>query len=193
VARAGTSALAPYSDPEWEIWGLPWIIYPRLDVGFEVHSQRMVDEDSTEFFRKDQWLSLFEERHPKAKIICDPSRKWRFKNASDYPLEAVRQVLPIPTLENSICYQLALAIYERRPEIGLYGVHMYAGPEADIATPSITYLIGLAQGRGIKVTVAPGSPLFMSRFIEGRYGVSNEMRPRFVTNAGVKEYPQKII
>lgn len=189
VARAGTSVLAPFRDPEWEIWGLPWVIYPRLDVAFELHSQRIVDEETTPFFRDEQWLTVFEERYPHAKIYCAPSRVWRFKNAVEFPLEEVSKALPIPALENTVCYQIALAIKEGREEIGLWGVHMYAGPEAEVALWAIAYLVGLAQGRGIKVTIAPGSPLFMSHYVEGRYGVSNETRRRFVTDAGLREYP----
>lgn len=189
VARAGTSAFAPWHDKEWEIWGMPWISYPRLDVAFEVHSQKCVDENQDD---DNVWLGTFTRKYPDVVTYCDPSRSHLFKHPVEYPLAEVLADLPIPSLENTISYMLALAILRRPAEIGLWGVHMFAGYEAQFAAPSVCYLIGLAHGRGIKVTIPPGSPLFMSNFVDGRYGVrggKNAMRPKIVSYAGVAPYP----
>lgn len=184
MARAGTSALAPWRDPEWEIWGLPWISYPRLTIAFEIHSQALIDQSQT-WLGKGDWLARFNERCPDTLVYCAPSRLHAFKKAIRYPLDDVARSLPIFYLENSIAYMLALAIHKRVDEIGLWGVHMYAGYEADLAQASVAYLVGLAQGRGIKVTIPPGSPLFMSNFEAGRYGVSAVKRPKIICYAGV--------
>jgi hypothetical protein len=53
----------------------------------------------------------------------------------------------------------------------MMGTHEYAAER-----PSVTYLIGLAQGKGIKVSIAPGSPLFMSCHVAGRYGLPGGRR-----------------
>lgn len=185
VARGGTNCLAPFRDPEWEIWGMPWISYPRVDRVFEIHSQTCADE-AEEWFRSGGWVTEFNARCPDVECVCDPSRLHLFANASEYPLAEVMAGLPIATLENTIAYMIALAIHEGREEIGLWGVHMYASPEADFALASNAYLVGLAQGRGIKVTIPPGSPFLASNFIDGRYGVRcGHMRPRFYSAAGI--------
>lgn len=184
VARAGTSALAPFRDAEWEIWGLPWISYPRMTHGFEIHAQSVIDNSKT-WLGKPDWLTEFNARCPDAIMYCDPSRMHAFKNPIEYPLADVMGSLPIAYLENSIAYMLALATHEQVDEIGLYGVHMYAGYEADLAQASVAYLVGLAQGRGIKVTIPPGSPLFMSNFVAGRYGLGSEKRQKIICYAGV--------
>lgn len=186
VARGGTSALAPYWDRGWEIWGLPWISYPRLDRAFEMHAEACRPHMG-EWYRKPDWIIEHEARAPDVPVYCDPSRLHAFKNAVEYPLGEVIAGLPIPTLENSIAYMVALAIHEGVDEIGLWGVHLWAHEEAELALASVSYLIGLAQGKGITVTIPPGSPLLMSNFTAGRYGVNAgpaSRRPKFLSVAG---------
>ena len=167
----GTHALAPWQDPEWEIWGLPWISYPRVDRFFDTHSQEYVSSSDEKWYRDGEWIPEFLKLHADKPIYVDKSRLHLFPSAIDYPLSKVKSSIPIPYLENSVAYQLALAISEETEEIGLWGVHMRGRQEFQYQRPSITYLVGLAQGRGIKVTIAPGSPLFMSAYWHGRYGL----------------------
>ena len=54
--------------------------------------------------------------------------------------------------------------------IGLYGVHMMGRSEFTWQRACVTWLIGLAEGRGVEVYIPPGSPLFMSGYEAGRYG-----------------------
>lgn len=191
VARGGTNCLAPFRDKEWEIWGLPWISYPRIDRVFDLHSQRFYDEQPYNWLSEGAWLRRHIKEAPDAIAYCEKSRMRLFPNAVEFPFEKVFKEVPFNYFENSIAYMLGLAIVERVDEIGLWGVHMYAGAEAELAHSSVTYLIGLAQGRGIKVTVAPGSPLFMSNYTAGRYGVTggpNMLRPKIISYAGVTPY-----
>lgn len=61
---------------------------------------------------------------------------------------------------NSFGYMVALAIHEGFQEVKLYGADF--GPRDagdDYARPCIEFLLGLAQGRGIKVWVPEGSAL----------------------------------
>lgn len=191
VARGGTNRLAPFRDKEWEIWGLPWISYPRLDVAFELHSQQFYEDIEDSWLKQEGWRKEFNRDNPNAITYCDPSRMHGFKNPREYPLEEVAKSIPIFYFENSIGYMLALAIHQRVGEIGLYGVHMFAGAEAELAAPCVAYMVGVAQGRGIKVTVAEGSPLFMSNWTHGRYGVRGgprSKRPKIISFAGVTPY-----
>lgn len=174
MAKAATAAFAPWADPEWEIWGLPWVTYPgRVDRYFEIHSRQVFDA-ATGAYGKEEWI--YNTNAMDTPVYCHRSRLLEFAHAVEYPLAEVRKTLPFTYLENSVAYQIALAIHERRPAIGLYGVHMTGGAEYVWERPSVTYLVGLAQGRGIEVIVAPGSPLFMSRSVAGVYGDSPELR-----------------
>lgn len=172
VARAGTSSLAPWRDTSWEIWGLPWIRYPRITRMFDVHTQTCMENCGNDYYVKDEWLDQFHTECPNTPVYCDKTRASKYKNAIEYPFEEIINFLPQPYLENSIAYQLALAIKEGAEEIGLWGVHMMARIEIEYERPSVTYLIGLAEGRGIKVYIPPGNPLFMSKYVDGRYGIN---------------------
>lgn len=169
VGKAGTSSLAPWRDEEWEIWGMPWISCPRVTRLFDVHTQPFWNKCSV--LKDEDWMWHYRENCLDVPVYCDASRVGVFYKPVVYPLEEVTASLPIPYLENSIAYELALAIHEGVDEIGLWGVHMMGSAEYAEERPSVTYLIGLAQGRGINVSVVPGSPLFMSANIGGRYGL----------------------
>jgi hypothetical protein len=188
VGKGGTYALAPWHDLDWEIWGMPWIIFPRCTRLFELHTQE-VCEACEESQRDAEWVHKSIAKYGDTPVYCDPTRMHVFPNAIEYPLAEIKKSLPISYLENTIAYELAMALWEHDQgqtvaEIGLWGIHMMGRGEFVWQRPSVTYLIGLAQGRGIKVTIAPGSPLFMSGYIAGRYGVDmRERDPRVITGA----------
>ena len=62
-------------------------------------------------------------------------------------------------LTSTAAYALALAITEGVDEIKLYGVHGATELEYIQQRPCIEWLLGLAQGRGIKVVVPDISPI----------------------------------
>lgn len=167
VARGGTHSLAPWRDTEWEIWGLPWISYPRIDRFFEIHEQDFYTGPDAE---RDGMIEKNIREHPQVPVYCTASRAHLFPNPVPYPFEDVIASLPFPFLEDSTSYQIALAIHEGCDELGLWGVHMMGAYASH--RPAVTGLVNLAAGKGIKVTVAPGSPLFMSHYMAGRYGIS---------------------
>lgn len=169
IGKAASVAFAPWHDPEWEIWGMPWFSCPRLTRMFEIHDQEVADAYSG-VDEESNWFPAYLERFADVPVYCDPSRMHRFQNAIEYPLDGVMAFLPIPYLETTISYEIALALYEGVDEIGLFGIHMMGRSEYVWQRASVTYLIGLAQGMGVKVTIPPGSPLFLSGYQSGRYG-----------------------
>lgn len=174
IGKAGTSGLAPWRDTSWEVWGMPWISCPRVTRLFDVHTEERWAECKTQ--KDADWIDHYRANCSDVPVYCDKSRFHVFEKPVAYPFEEIIASLPIPYLENTIAYQLALAIYEGVDEIGLWGIHMMGSGEYIEERPSVTYLIGLAQGKGIKVTIAPGSPLFMSCNIAGRYGLPGGKR-----------------
>lgn len=77
---------------------------------------------------------------------------------------------PRNPIESSIAYMLDVAISRKPEAIGLYGVSMAGDEEYAYQRPNVAYLVGLARGRGIKVTIHPDSKLFASQWPEGIYG-----------------------
>lgn len=150
---------------------MPWISYPRVDRFFEIHEQGFYTGPDEE---RDGMIERNARLLPDVPVYCTASRAHLFKNPVPYPFEEVIKSLPFPFLEDSTSYQIALAIYEGCDELGLWGVHMMGAYASH--RPAVTHLIGYAAGKGIKVTIAPGSPLFMSHYVAGRYGVSPTTR-----------------
>lgn len=173
VAKAGTSALAPWHDAEWEIWGLPWISYPRVDCFFDMHEQPLYEGARESYWKSEEWVKLLDGSKP---VYTFPSRS-HLPGAVEYPLEEVSQSIPVPYLENSVAYMIALALHEGAEAIGLWGVHMRGAHEYEEERPSVTYLVGLAQGRGVDVHIPAGNPLMASVWEDGRYGVTKRRRP----------------
>lgn len=174
VGKAGTSGFAPWRDEEWEIWGMPWISCPRVTRLFDIHTQAFWDQNKR--MTEESWIGAYREMYSDIPVYCDASRMKAFVKPVEYPSAEIFASLPFAYLENTIAYELALAIYEGVDEIGLWGVHMMGTHEYAAERPSVTYLIGLAQGRGIKVSLSPGSPLFMSCHEAGRYGLPGGRR-----------------
>lgn len=72
--------------------------------------------------------------------------------------------------ESSIAYPLAYAISLDPEEIGLYGISMAGDEEYAYQRPNTQYLVGIAQGRGIRVNLHPKTELFSSQWTAGVYG-----------------------
>lgn len=171
VAKGGTSAFAPWDDEEWEIWGMPWISHPRVSRLFDVHEEGAVDDE----FNK-RWEPYALERYPGVPIYCPESRLHISPDTVPFPYEEMRAAFPRAYFENSIAYMIAFAIYEGATDIDLCGVHMMIGADLNGERSSVMYWNGFAEGRGINLTTPAGSPLFMSLWEAGRYGVSNKRR-----------------
>lgn len=175
VGKASTGNEAPWHSPDWEIWGMPWISAPRYTRLFDMHEQSMydlADVPEDEVVWNEKWIP-----HIGDYPVYTFKSRMHIPNAVEYPLEEVLEFLPSIYLENSIAYMMALAIYEGVDEIGLWGVHMRGAPTYEIERPAITYLIGLAEGRGIKITIPDGNPLMFSCWEMGRYGINDKRRP----------------
>jgi hypothetical protein len=169
VAIVGLSpashSLAPWGSDEWEVWGLAWDGYwAGMDRVFEMHDMALLKKH----YAGKPYFAKLQEMH---QTLYMPESV--YENVTRYPLEAVIESVG-DYFCSSIAYMLALAIHEKADEIAIYGVDMKANEEYAYQRPNIEYLIGLARGRGIKVTIPDQSPLckFNSHvdFFVGRYG-----------------------
>lgn len=180
VAVMGTAPssvqLAPYADPEWEIWGTSRLYegIPRWTRWFELHDLDTIgkgwqcSEDERRARRAAHVGWMAEQMAP----IYLQHEDERVPAGIAYPLDAVLAYLAEcgateRYLTNSVSYMLALAIYEGVDEIGVYGVDMALTEEWGYQRPSCEYLIGLARGLGIKVTIPKESDLLKTVFLYG--------------------------
>ena len=144
--------LAPWDDPEWEKWGLPWDkgYWPKYSRLFEMHDISLARTRWTDYvgFLSEVGVPLYmQEAYPEV------------HGAKRYPVEAVSESIHGDYFNSSIAYIVALAIHEGADEIGIYGVDMAAIDEFDYQRPNLEYLIGVARGKGIKVHIPEESSI----------------------------------
>lgn len=144
-------SLAEYQEEGGEVWGLNQLgkthNLTRLFVMDDlVYRMEKFDPGFPE------WLKSYSGRLVTSKAYPE----WR---AEEYPIVEVCRHFGLPLgicMYSTVDYMLALAIYEGFSEIDLYGVDCNSRAH-DHAKLSIATWIGVAMGRGIKVTSTPRS------------------------------------
>jgi len=177
VGCGRTRDKAPYDDPEWEIWGLNEIDQERADRWFELHPMDVQSQYELNWLKeckKPVYLIELTDlvpqgvRYPIEKVLSA-------KGARDY-------------FTSTFAYQVALAIYEGFEEIGLWGVPFFRGSprEQTVERMCLEWWLGLAEGKGIKVTTVPSDKLIShphrygfdyfeeKRYVEGTMGYLGE-------------------
>jgi hypothetical protein len=183
VGRAATASYAPYDDHTWDIWGLGWVTLPRETLLFDIHHPDFKRDEDTSHFNSHhnpngEYFELINGKD--VPILCHPDAigegPRKFHRGRAFPYEEVLRLTPTPYLDCTISYMLGYAILRRYEAISLWGTHLRGSQREQFQLPSVTYMIGLAQGRGIDVTVSPGSPLMASGYERGRYGITQTRR-----------------
>jgi hypothetical protein len=85
-----------------------------------------------------------------------------------FPLKACVKEFGIPYFTNTIGYMIAYALLNGAKEIELYGVNQAGSHEYAEEKGGVEYWIGIAVGRGVKVTIN-GKDSQLLRY-KGRYG-----------------------
>jgi len=159
---------APFDDPSWEIWGLNelYMFIPRWTRWFELHQRSVYEADKKRtsdhiYALRAMTCPLYMHQHYEDMPTSIP-----------YPLQAIAAAFPnpaggLPYLTNSISFMLALSILEGFQEIMVCGVDMSADSEYQQQRPSCEYFLGIAQGRGIKVTLPGECELLHTNFLYG--------------------------
>lgn len=151
---------APFFDKEWEIWSLgnnadkfPQLSGARFNRWFELHtfhvlqSANAIDERRLQFFKGI------------GKSLVVGHQNSALPDAIVYPKDEIISFIGRPYFTSSIAWMIAMAIYEGVAEIGLWGVNMIGDGEYSQQRACCEYLLGIATGKGIKVTICKHSPL----------------------------------
>ena len=141
--------LAPFDDPEWEIWACSsdnMGVLPKVDLWIEIHSLIRKAGEVPEFV---QMLA----QHP---CVYLQEENPMFKGSRRYPIEEMLAKYGEDRLTSSAAFLMALAI-ERKPErIRLFGLDMTTTPEYSAQRPGMKMMIEKARLAGIDVS-APGT------------------------------------
>jgi hypothetical protein len=165
IAVVGTASTsvgeAPWEDTSWQIWSLGSNsnAAPRYDKWFELHTRDVLLAAGALTHR----LEFL--RAAGNKLIV--GHEWpEFPDAQMYPWETVIKRFG-RYFTSSLAEMLALAILQEPKEIGIWGVDMVCADEYAHQRACCEYLLGIAVGKGIKVTVAKESPLLRGTRIYG--------------------------
>lgn len=168
VGTAPTSShLAPYDNPEWEVWVLnkTWMQENRWNRLYEIHGVDFLKQK-----HPDQWHWLTQMQDGKRPIVMQEVHP-EIKGSQRFDLQRTIDRFG-QYFTNSVSYMIADAIFEQPEEIGIWGVDMALGgksgsDEYAAQRPSCEYLIGCARGAGIKVHVPKESDLLKCKQMYG--------------------------
>lgn len=164
VGMGNSEFHAPWRDPRWSVWALPWHSYAyhaqRL---FEMHPLEIVLEDKARRGGEKYWDKLCELSDMGIPTYMQKAHEG-LSASVEYPLKQVVQTLGRDYLGSSPAYPIALAITEfvNRPEptiLGLWGVDL-SECIYDHQRPNLEWLLGFAEAEGIEVQVHPDSKLY---------------------------------
>ena len=165
IGKAPSSrGLAPYSDESWEIWTISDLVLvgqaPRWSRHFEIHPLKWIKD------RKDGYYNWLTEQPAGERPIYLRELSPDIPAGVLYPVDKI-----VPRFRryftNQISYMIAMAIMENPEAIGIWGVDMAQSEEYQRQKPSCEYLIGVAEGAGIKVELPPECDLLQSPRLYG--------------------------
>lgn len=140
-----------------EIWGLNKAheFLKRADRWFQIHPRDWRGDENGFYGRNEDHLKFLQGFNGPVFMLAPDERipKWVI-----YPRAAVVKRIGRDYLTSSFAYAAALAIHEGVDEIAMYGCDLAVQLEFYYQRPCLEWLLGLAEGRGIKVDVR-GSPL----------------------------------
>jgi precorrin-6B methylase 2 len=178
-----TAFFAPFDDPNWQIWGLAWHTtgLKRLSLLFDIHDPGFKAEAPYRYhFNSHRNQKYIDKINTSGiPIVCDERALGTFQNGFPYPLEEITASMPKRDfLECTISYMVAYALHKGAKRIGLWGCHFTGKDEYQYQLPSLTWLLGYAEAKGVEIIIGPGGPLLVSGYNAGRYGVDHDTRPR---------------
>lgn len=171
VGTAPTWKECPFDDPTLETWllndmhVLPGI---RADRWFDLHPlDKMYFRDPGQkiyahevpvghFVRPKGHLEFL--RRQTIPVYVQRAADLGSPNARTFPKAEVEQALG-PYFASSPAWMVGLALLEGVTELHIYGIHLATEWEYQKQKPNMTFLLGIAAGRGVKLVLPKGSPL----------------------------------
>lgn len=154
-AAPSSRMLAPFTEPDWEIWACspPNYNLPRVDAWFELHSlKRKMNKGNEPFF-------AVLDKHPRVYMNGKDPLISRFPNAIPYPIEDMVKKYGRWFFTSSLAYMMAMAIEQKPETIGLWGVDMSAAEEYGYQRAGCHFFIREASMLGINVVAPPESDI----------------------------------
>jgi hypothetical protein len=168
IAIIGTAPqwqLAPFDDPEWEIWGIFGVVGcgKRFNRIYELHDKSVIEPMADQHKSGVYWetVSALGENY----ITKDPYDK--APNAKRFDFDGKLKKYG-KYFASSASWLIAEAIDEGATTIGLWGINMASDSEYAYQKPSCTYLLGYARAKGVEIVIPESSELLSVPF---QYGI----------------------
>ena len=166
-----------FDEDEFEIWSMNngFLVNSHIKFTrwFELHR---IDEIDGTFYRrdidyfKDKTVRGYLEDLNKLDIPVYMHKKWKIvKKSIAFPLVKILNRFPRGYFTNSFAWMVALAIIEGFKEINLHGVCEFQEDFSEFYVHKLSteYLLGVAEGLGIKIFVPNDSGLLKCRYLYG--------------------------
>lgn len=88
--------------------------------------------------------------------------------SEEFPLERCVKEFGIPYFSNTISYMIAYALLEGIKEIDIYGINQASSSEYFYEKAGVEYWLGIAVGRGVKITINGASSELLTN--KARFG-----------------------
>jgi len=156
--------LAPFDDPEYEIWSLnhAWGMefIKRCDVYFDLHPKAWITVSIGKSEPERQHYEWLQQPHDFPIYMQEEFPE--FPASVRYPIERIRKKYA-DFHTSSLSYMLALALDMGYKRIEIYGFDMAADSEYNYQRDSAEYFIGLAMGLGVEIYIPDNCPLCKGR------------------------------
>lgn len=186
--------LAPFSDPDWQIWVLGNRLNRFLDRNLRVTRAFEIHDDLSEHRDIDKYVDWLLDKN----LPMTVSEKFPrlTDNTTIFDYNASEALYGSLYLTSSPAYMMSQAISEGATHIGVYGVDLAVDDhEYFWQRPCIEAWIGFAKGRGIEVTIPAVSNVGRADYQEGRHwdGQKNEYNARKTARAPFTQLQFKAI
>lgn len=185
VGYAPTRDEAPFTNPDYEVWGMNdlWAIMPnaRFDRWFDLHDEKVMKNNPRTGPQHWEWLKQLPPDDGNGSGMPVYTLEDMTKDipaAVTFPLQDLIDYYKEVTFSGDYftstpAYMMALGIKEGFEEIAIYGINLLGQDEYEYQRPCMEYWVGVAMGRGIEVFIPDGSTLCKSNF---RYGYDTHHR-----------------
>lgn len=191
VGFTPTRADAPFSDPDYEVWGENALFVhkdvPRCTRWFDLHAPGIIDAQRINFYSKiDVPVFLQDVREDVPGSFKFPKQQIEEFVAGLAPGSA-NMLGDYQT--NSISWMIAFAMFEGFTTIDVYGVDMSQQTEYFQQRPNVEYFLGICRGMGIEVNIPDTSDLLKATHQYG-YGSDNGFRAKLLERK--KEFEERL-
>lgn len=171
LGTAPTWRDAPFDDPSIEMWALNdahVLGMPRADAWFDLHPiDKMYFRDPRKkvyahevpvghFVRPVGHLEFL--KRQTIPVYVQDAKQLGSPSAVTFPKAEVEAALG-PHFASSPAWMVGLALLEGVTELHIYGIHLATEWEYLKQKSNLTFLLGIAAGRGVQLVLPKGSPL----------------------------------